>query len=331
MAADIHALPLFRSVPRTLLLDGGVREAEAFAVFRFDADRPGRTLKGEVMFERLDRSFGLAKASAAILLKDRALLVFPLISSVAAIAVIACFALPLGGMHALDALSSHGRALTSAQYATAFLFYLSQYFVIFFFNTALVGAVMMQLDGGEPTVGDGLRIAASKVYPILGYAFVAATVGMVLRAIQERVGFVGKMVVGLLGVGWTLATYLVIPVLAAQDVGPLEAIKESAELFKRTWGENMIGQAGIGLAFGLIYLGVILCGAVLVVMAATLHSAFLMVVMAVVAIGAVVLTALVHAALSGIYAAALYRYATDSGGTSGFDNQALEQAFQPAD
>ncbi len=283
------------------------------------------------MFERLNRSFELVKASGAILLKDRTLLVFPFISSVAAIVVVASFALPLGGMHALDALSSDGKALSSAHYVMAFLFYLSQYFVIFFFNTALVGVVMMHLDGGTPTVGDGLRIAASKIYPILGYAFIAATVGMVLRAIQERVGFVGQIVVSLLGVGWTLATYLVVPVLAARDVGPLEAVKESAGLFKRTWGESVIGQAGLSLAFGLIYFGVIVCGGVLIVMAAILHSAFLMVVMAIIAIGAVVLTALIHAALSGIYAAALYRYATDSGGTSGFDTHALEKAFQPAD
>ena len=184
------------------------------------------------MFERLSRSFDLLKASGAILMKDRTLLVFPLISSIATIVVVACFALPLGGMHALDSMSSDGAALTYVEYGLGFLFYLSQYFVIFFFNTALVGVVMMHLDGGTPTVGDGLRIAASKVYPILGYAIIAATVGMVLRAIQERVGFVGQIVVSMLGVGWTLATYLVVPVLAARDVGPFEAITESAAILK---------------------------------------------------------------------------------------------------
>lgn len=283
------------------------------------------------MFERLERSFNLVKASAAILLKDRSLLVFPLISSIATIVVMACFALPLGGMHALDALGSEGKALTGAQYLMGFLFYLSQYFVIFFFNTALVGAVMMRLDGGTPTIGDGLGIAASKLYPILGYAAIAATVGMVLRIIQERVGFIGQIIVALLGIGWTLATYLVVPVLATRDVGPVEAIQESAELFKSTWGENVIGQVGLSLAFGLIYIGVVVCGAMLLVMTAVLHSAFLTVVMAIIVIGAVALTALTHAALSGIYAAALYRYATDSGSTSGFDSHALENAFQPAD
>jgi hypothetical protein len=283
------------------------------------------------MFERMDHSWTLVKASASVLMKDQSLLVFPLISGIAVVVVIATFALPLGGFDALHRMSGdEGKAVSTAYYAVAFAFYLSQYFVIFFFNTALVGAVMLRLDGGTPTVGDGLRIAASKFYPILGYAFIAATVGMLLRAIQERVGFIGQMVVGLLGVGWTLATYLVVPVLVARDIGPFEAVSESAELFKKTWGESVIGQAGLGLAFGLIYFGVAICGLVLVFMAVALHSVPLIVMTIIVAVGAMLLTSLVHAALSGIYAAALYRYATNTHGPHGFDAQALEKAFVPA-
>jgi Family of unknown function (DUF6159) len=283
------------------------------------------------MFERLERSWGLVKASASILMKDQSLLIFPFISGISVLVVVACFALQLGGLGALDGLSgADGKSVSTAHYVAAFLFYLSQYFVIFFFNTALVGAVMLRLDGGTPTVGDGLRIAASKLYPILGYAFIAATVGMLLRAIQERVGFVGQIVVGLLGMGWTLATYMVVPVLATRDVGPFEAITESAELLKKTWGESVIGQAGLGAAFGLIYFGVMICGMLLVAMAVSLHSVALIVMTAIFAIGAILLTTLVHAALSGIYAAALYRYATDSQNTQGFDAHALKSAFVPA-
>ncbi len=283
------------------------------------------------MFDRLSRSWGLVKASASILMQDRSLLIFPLISGGAVILVMACFALPLGGMSALDGLSGgDGRPVSSAHYAVAFLFYLSQYFVIFFCNTALIGAVMLRLDGGNPTVGDGMRIAASKFFSILGYAFVAATVGMILRAIQERVGFVGQLVVSLLGVGWTLATYLVVPVLAARDVGPLEAITESAALFKTTWGESVIGQAGLGAAFGLIYFCMLIAGMLLIVMAVKLHSVVLIVMTVIGVIVAVLFAMLIHAALTGIYAAALYRYATDTQETQGFDAPALEKAFLPA-
>jgi hypothetical protein len=105
-----------------------------------------------------------------------------------------------------------------------FAFYLVQYFVMFFFNSALVGAAMIRLDGGDPTVGDGLRIARGKWLQILGYAAIAATVGMALRAVEQRAGFIGRIVVGLVGVAWTLATFLTVPVLVARDIGPIDAV-----------------------------------------------------------------------------------------------------------
>src|SRR5690606_12092796 len=149
-------------------------------------------------------------------------------------------------------------------YLFGFLFYLCQYFVIFFFNTALVGAAMIRLEGGDPTVSDGLRIARERMGAILGYAAIAATVGLVLRALEERAGFLGRIVIGLIGLAWTLATFLVVPVLVSQNVGPVEALKESVRLLKRSWGENLAGNVGIGLAFGLITAVVAIVSIVLV-------------------------------------------------------------------
>jgi hypothetical protein len=267
------------------------------------------------MFDRISRSWQLVKASGNVLMQDKELLLFPLLSSVAAFVVLLCFALPMFGVAALDGLTQ-GRVGGVGMYMLGFLFYLTQYFVIFFFNAALVGAAMKRLDGGNPTLGDGLSIAFSKWQSILGYAAIAATVGLILRALQERAGFIGRIVLGLIGMAWTVATYLVVPVLVARDVGPLEAVKESASLLKQTWGENIVGQVGISAAF--------------VVAAALTKSGALIVLVVTFVVALFVLTALVQTALSGIYAAALYRYADGKHSTEGFDATALENAFAPA-
>ena len=282
------------------------------------------------MFDRLSRSWELVKASWGVLREDKELLVFPLISSIATLLVIAAFVLPAIGIYGFDGL---GRALDGktslAQYVAAFLFYVVQYFVIFFFNAALVGAAMIRLDGGNPTVGDGLAIARSRLGSIFGYAMIAATVGMVLRMLQERVGFIGRIIVGMLGVGWTIATFLVVPVLVARNVDPIEAVKESALLLKSTWGENVIGQAGIGAAFGLIQFAIVLGGIALVVLAIATNSVALIVLSIVATVVVIVLAALVQSALSGIYSAALYRYATTNEGSAGFSADTLALAFRP--
>ncbi len=282
------------------------------------------------MFERFSRSWKLVKASASVLKQDKELMVFPLISSAALLVVLASFALPIIGLNALDGLSrASNDGVSVAVYAVAFLFYFCQYSVIFFFNTALVGAAMMRLDGGNPTLRDGMRIATSKIGVILGYAFIAATVGMILRAIEERVGFIGKIIVGLLGIGWALATYLVVPVLAARDVGPIDAIKESGSLLKKTWGENVIGQAGMGLAFGLIFMGIVAVGVVLLIAAAVSGSGLLIGLVVVLMVLILAIAVLVQSTLAGIYSAALYRYATTGKGSQGFDADTMKLAFAP--
>lgn len=282
------------------------------------------------MFERFARSWSLIKASASVLRQDKELLLFPLLSSIATLLVMAAFILPALGLGALDGLQRMDEeGVPPLVYLLAFLFYLSQYFVIFFFNTALVGAAMIRLKGGDPTVSDGLRIASGKIGVIFGYALIAATVGMILRAIQERAGWLGRWIAGLLGAAWTVASFLVVPVLVSRDIGPMEAVKESALLLKRTWGENVIGQGGIGLVFGLINFLVVVAGVALIVAAAMSQSAVLIGLSIAVLVVALLLGALIQAALSGIYSAALYRYASGEGESAGFEGALLTQAFAP--
>jgi len=283
------------------------------------------------MFERLVRSWHLVKASMNVLRADPELLLFPLISGLAALAVMASFALPVFGLNALGHLSGGtGNLLSASALLVGFAFYVCLYFVMFYFNVALVAAAMIRFSGGDPTLSDGLRVANTKLASILGYAVIAATVGMILRAIQERVEVLGRLIVSMIGAGWTVATYLVVPVLVTRDIGPIDAIKESATILKKTWGENIAGQAGIGAVFGLLYLLVVMIGFSMVYAIVSSGAGAIAIGLGFLAwVLAMVATALAHAALGGIYAAALYCYATGHPGVNGFDLNALNQAFAP--
>lgn len=279
------------------------------------------------MFARFAQSWSLVKASASVLRSDKELLLFPLLSAMASLIVAASFFVPaaLGGM--FTSMRDDGRP-DIAFYALMFAFYVVQYFVIIFFNTALVGAALIRLRGGDPTVADGFRIATSKLPAILGYAVISATVGVILRALQERAGFIGRFVVGMIGLAWTVASFLVVPVLVTSDVGPIDAVKRSAELLKKTWGQNLIGNVGIGLVFGFLLFGLIFVGAGLVVLAATTKTAALIVATAVVVGIAILLLVLVQAALQGIYSAALYRYAAEGEAGGAFAHDMVADAFR---
>ena len=279
------------------------------------------------MFTRFSRSWALIKASGAVLRQDKELLLFPFFSAVATLIVSASFIVPLILTGAFERSVEPGDETSYMVFV--FLFYLVQYFIIFFFNSALVGAAMIRLDGGDPTVRDGLRVASSRVVQILGYAAIAATVGLILRIIEERAGFIGRWIAGLVGLAFTVATFLTVPILVTRDVGPIEAVKESAALLKKTWGENIIGNAGMGFVFFLFYLGAILLGGALIVGAAqTANTALIVLVVAIVVL-AVVGLALVQSALQGVYSAALYRYATEGNAGESFPSALLGEAFRP--
>jgi len=277
------------------------------------------------------RSWALMKASANILRQDKELMLFPLLAGLASLVVIATFAWPV------IALVSHNQAEFEGQrqyvspmfLLVSFLFYFVQYSVVIFFNVALASAALIRLDGGNPTLGDGIRTAMGKLPNILGYALIAATVGMILRALQERLGFIGRLVVGLIGFGWTVATFLVVPVLAAQDVGPVDAVKRSAGALKQTWGENLIGNAGIGLAGGILTFCLIFVSGILFFAAASTQSVALMVAVGVIALVGLVALSLFQAAMHGVYSAALYRYTQEGDPGQGFDRALLESAFRP--
>ena len=282
------------------------------------------------MAGKFARSWGLMKASAAVLRSDKALLAFPLLSGLCSLVVAASFLVPV----ALAAIASDGRTLDREHWSAAtwllmFAFYLVQYFVIVFFNTALAGCALRHLRGEPARLSDGLALAGSRWASILGYALIAATVGLFLRALQERLGLVGRLVAGLLGLAWTVATFLVVPVLASQAVGPVDAVKRSVELLKRTWGENLIGTVGLGAAFGLMTFLAVLLGALLIGGAFALHSMPAVVAAVIVVVVALVLLSLVQASLQGIYAAALYRYAEAGEGGAGFEPALLQGAFRP--
>jgi hypothetical protein len=280
---------------------------------------------------RFARSWTLMKASAEVLRSDKSLLMFPLASSICCMLVAASFLIPI--IAAMVASGGgemeHGRHLSAGGYVLMFLFYLAQYFVIIFFNTALAGAALARLRGEQTSFGDGMALARSRIVSIFGYALIAATVGMVLRLLQERLGFIGRIVVGMLGLAWTVATFLVVPVLASQDVGPTDAISRSVELLKRTWGENLIGNAGIGVVFGLLMFLAIVIAALLVGGAFATQSITAIIAAVVIVVVGLTLLGLIQASLQGIYAAALYRYAEDGEVGHGFDQALLEQAFKP--
>ncbi len=278
------------------------------------------------MFARISNSWELVKASAEVLMADKELIIYPIVSSIALLLVSVSFAVPIFLSNALDSILA-GQAQVFG-FLVLFAFYLVQYFVIIFSNTALVGATMIRLDGGDPTLADGFRIAWERIGTIFGYALLSATVGMILRWLSERNNVLSRIAASFVGLAWNLATFLAVPILVVEDVGPLEAVKRSAGLLKRTWGEQIVGNFSISLVFGLITFAVILLDILVVAVAVSANMIWLIVAVVVLSVLFFMGLSLLSSTLSGIYTAAVYQYAM--GGTSSdfFSKELVTNAFR---
>jgi len=271
------------------------------------------------MFESIGRSFALVGTSWNILMDDKKLLIFPVLSGIVTLLVILTFVLPL---LVSGALVSSGSLLSII---VLFLFYVVSYFVVIFFNTALISCVNAKLNGKDLTIGEGLSNAAQHLPAILGWAIVSATVGLVLHLLEERSGLVGQIVLSIVGGVWSLVTYFVVPVLVLEDKGVFESVKESFSLIRKTWGESIVGTASILIVF--VIIGII--AAIGLFATLFLGNAAIFFAALVLFLLLVVILAVVYSAMQGIYVTALYTYAKTGSVPSAFDPDLIRNAFAP--
>lgn len=261
------------------------------------------------------RSWSLMKSSFAVLKKDKELAILPVISGVLLLGVCASF------FFGLDLVHRDLDRMEPSTLLPLFAFYVVSYTIGFFFQAALVAGALERLSGGDPTLGSSLAAAGRRFGAIALWGVFAATVGMLLRAISERSGLLGKLVVGLAGIAWSLATFFMVPVLVMEKHPVGASFKRSTALFKATWGETVVGSGGLGLFTILAMLAV---GGVVALLAVA-HL-----VIPAIVVGALGLIALlvVTSSLSGIYLASLYRFATTGETSAEFDREALSGAFR---
>ncbi|MCX7619666.1 MAG: DUF6159 family protein [Acidimicrobiales bacterium] len=276
-------------------------------------------------------SWNLFKSSWNVLKADKELAVIPVMSAVCSLVVVAVMgvglfltARPSTGLRLREAggqIEATQYSATPLTYVVGVVGYVALSVVITFFAGVLVAGAYQRLTGGDPTLASAFSAAAKRFPQLLLWSLLVATVGLILNAVKERSGFLGDLVANLVGAALEIVTWLAVPVIVVEGTGPLDSLKRSANLFKKTWGENLIAQGGFGLA-GLVVMlpGLVISAAVIAV---------LPLVGAVMLVAYVALVTVLLSALSGIYRTALYMFASTGEAPGFFDQSQLVAAFGP--
>jgi hypothetical protein len=287
------------------------------------------------MFETISRSFSLAKSSWEVLRANKQLALFPVVSGLACLAIFITFLIPLVGI----GLINDGAAYQSDyawmwQLPVAFAYYFLTSFAVIFCNAALVSCALMHFRGETPTLKDGFRAAWARVPQIAAWSVVAATVTLVLRLI-ENIKFkvsgveinIGAIIASILGFAWGVMTFFVVPVLVVEKVGPIDAIKSSIRTLRKTWGEALVGNIGLGLFQLLLFIPGILVGIMAVICFMIPNLWPLGIALLIVAVLLLLAAAAVASALNTVFVTALYQYAAFDQVPAGFDSDTMSRAF----
>lgn len=268
---------------------------------------------------KFSRTVPLMKASWEVLKKDREMIVFPVLAAIGWFMFILAVVLPFAVWNPGGIPDEQDFLF----YLFLFLFLFCTYFVMTFANACLTACAAKRMAGGDPTVGDGFKAAFSRIHSIIGWSLLGATLGILLKALENRLKGFGKLIADIIGVSFGVASYLVVPIMVVENKGPLAALKESAHLFKQTWGEQFIGDFSFALAYiGSVVLGILLLVPAFIIGDPRVSAVFLLIV-GLLVLGLWVVTAVLQA----IFQSALYRYAKDRNSGVGFSDELLEKCF----
>lgn len=268
---------------------------------------------------RIKRGWALTKKSWALLNEHRSLLQFPLYGAVATIPLALIFLGP--GLYFID----------DDTYAAAIPLIAVGIYVLsvvgFFFSVGLAAAANMIFNGQEATVSDGLAVARQRFSQICGWAALSTAISLLMAVLENQGGIFGDVAARLVGMAWSLVTFLAVPVIAIEGTGPFTTLKRSATMFKQRWGQQITGNIAIG---GIVFIAGMLPAAILIAGGIALWSSAAFLGAVLVVIGAIVLAIaiLISKALSGVFGVALYRYALDGEVVGGYSSEELESAVK---
>lgn len=208
------------------------------------------------MFESFSRSWQLTKLTFGIINQDKEMLLFPFLGVIFSVIFMLALLFPTIIVKLLNEVSQTFGIL---EYVLLFLTYLGLAFIATFFNVAVVYTVKTRIEGGNATFMDSIKFSFSKIHLIFMWSIVSATVGLILKFIDNlarRQKGIGRIILqitrSLLGMAWGIVTIFVVPGMVYYGLNPIDAIKRSVSTIRKTWGESLIRYFGFGAAQALI-------------------------------------------------------------------------------
>ncbi|GIU69456.1 MAG: hypothetical protein KatS3mg002_0692 [Candidatus Woesearchaeota archaeon] len=295
---------------------------------RFPGSNPGAGVQNDEKMNAFQRSWEITKLSFDVIKKDKELILFPILGGIFSILFLLAMIFPFF-INILMPESVFGISLL----IMAFIIYFGLVFIATFFNVCAVYTIKTRFEGKNATFWDSIKFSISKIGLIFAWSIISATIGVILRILQdiaERMGDIGelimKMMLSVIGLAWSLVSAFVIPGMIYKNIGPITALKDSVQVFKKTWGESLIRYYGLGI----IQFLMILTGMIITIILSLLTLSIPIISLIIILIGVlyIILIIAFFNVANSVFNTALYVYATTGKAPKGYREDILKHAFE---
>ena len=212
---------------------------------------------------RISRGWRVTKLGFSVIRADPEIMVYMLFSGIMSMIAAIGLLVVTGGM---GFFLENEESSLAVGLAGTFIGYMAVAVITVFWNAAIIASAHHRLTTGEnPSFSYGINQAMKRLPQIIVWGLISGTVGILIRSIESlsessnpAVAALGMVVSWILRAAWWITTFFVVPMIVLDNLGVGESMSKSPELFKETWGENVVSMVGTGLIGFLVTMLIVL-------------------------------------------------------------------------
>ncbi len=209
-----------------------------------------------------------------------------------------------------------------------YILYLLIYYICFHFVSLLINGGLLiyewaKFNGESISISRAIYLSTKRWFLIISWMFVFSFINIFMLFFESPTNWLGKISSRLFGLTWWMSISFVFPVIILEQKNPFSALRTSASLIKKLWGERVSRRLSFGFVYWIFLLPLIL----LLYLIFITSSVKVRMILSGVVVIYVVVTAILHSISYAFFQLSLYGYTKVGKPLDGIQSDWLDNVY----